>query len=80
MLFKKGINYPHGLGKDFFETPKALAVKERIDKLVDYIKMKKPPKTCVIKSEKKILSGNNTVCSATTFVSRMQIGFCVISK
>lgn len=40
MLFKKNMEYLHGLGKDFFnKTQKPLAIKERTDKF-DYIKMK----------------------------------------
>lgn len=39
MLFKKSIDYPNGLEKDFFQARKALDIKERINKL-DYIKVK----------------------------------------
>lgn len=35
MLFKKSMDYPDGLEKDFFQARKALDIKERINKLDD---------------------------------------------
>lgn len=60
MLFKKNMEYLHGLGKDFFnKTQKPLAIKERTDKF-DYIKMKNFCHQRAIykkKNEKKSQSG-----------------------
>lgn len=83
MLFKKSIDYPDGLEKDFFQARKALDIKERINKL-DYIKVKSFCCQNNIKKKKKVESkyrlGEVIVCSAITSVSRMQISSYVIVK
>lgn len=82
MLFKKSIDYPDGLEKDFFQARKALDTKERINKL-DYIKVKNFCCQNSIKKKKvesKYRVGEVIVCSAITSVSRMQISSYVIGK
>lgn len=62
MLFKKNIASPQGLGKNFFKTPKALAIKEKVDKF-NYINMKKKisPQKVIFLKVKENRVGKHTV-------------------